>query len=71
MFCNRLEQARLKKGMSQIDAAKALGVSQAAYSYFESGLKTPSFAVIVEIAKLFDVSIDLLAGRKEEEKTEG
>lgn len=70
MFCNRLEQARLKKGMSQIDTAKALGVSQAAYSYFESGLKTPSFAVIVEIAKLFDVSIDWLAGRTEEEKAE-
>lgn len=61
----RLKQAREAKGLTQIDCAKAVGASQAAYSYYESDLRTPSVTVLMRIANLLDVSVDWLLGKDE------
>lgn len=56
----RLRAERLKKGVTELELAKAVGVTQAAISYFESGIKIPSTAVIANISNYFNVTIDYL-----------
>jgi putative transcriptional regulator len=62
MDSEKLKKARMAAGMSQEDVAKAIGVSQVAYSYIERGLKPPSWAVAVQIARTLNVSLDELVG---------
>ncbi len=64
MLAERLKEVRLNAGASRRDAAIAMGVSDAAYGYFEQGLKTPSFAVLKRFAEHFNVSLDYLAERE-------
>lgn len=58
--------ARKKAGLNQVDAAKALGVTQGAISMWENGRTKPRSAQIVEIAKLYGVTVDELL--REDEK---
>lgn len=60
---DRLIECREKKGFSRRAAAKVIGISQPAYSRYESGTRVPSIQVIREIAKAFDTSEDYLLGR--------
>lgn len=61
MLAERLKEVRENAGATKRDAAKAMGVTDAAYSFFEDGLKTPSFAVLKKFAEYFNVSLDYLA----------
>lgn len=58
--------ARKKAGLNQVDAAKALGVTQGAISMWENGRTKPRSAQIVEIAKLYGVTVDELLKEDEE-----
>lgn len=42
---DRLKTAREKKGLTQREVARAIGVSQPAYCNFESGYKVPSLVI--------------------------
>lgn len=61
--------ARKKAGLNQVDAAKALGVTQGAISMWENGRTKPRSAQIVEIAKLYGVTVDELL-REDEQNAE-
>ena len=62
-FKDRLRQARLKAGMTQMDVAKALEVKNyTTYGQYENGYRMPGFEMIVKFATILDVSIDWLAG---------
>ena len=58
--------ARKKAGLNQVDAAKVLGVTQGAISMWENGRTKPRSTQIVEIAKLYGVTVDELL--KEDEQ---
>lgn len=58
--------ARKKAGLNQVDAAKALGVTQGAISMWENGRTKPRSAQIVEIAKLYGVTVDELLREDED-----
>ena len=60
MLSLNLKNARQEIGLSQEDVAKELGISQPAYSYFESGLKCPSVPVLVQLSKILNKSMDEL-----------
>lgn len=62
-FCERLKKEREKRGLTQEEMAKAIGVGQTAYCYFENGMRVPSIAVLIQIADYCNVSIDYLVGR--------
>ena len=66
MLAKRLKAAREKAGKSQDQVAKAVGVTQAAYSYFENGYKTPTLPVAKRIAAALGVSLDYLVGNDDE-----
>ncbi|MBQ8394072.1 MAG: helix-turn-helix transcriptional regulator [Clostridia bacterium] len=62
---NKIAELRVNAGLSQRQLAKELGTSQANLSRWEQGLNEPSIIECWKIADYFDVSIDLLCGRKE------
>ena len=62
MFGERLKQAREAAGMSQAEVARALGLSQPAYSYIENGEKNPSLPVAKRLAVVLRTSLDYLVG---------
>ena len=55
---------RLERNIKQVDLAKAVSVSQAALSGYETGKYEPDFDTLKRIAEYFDVSIDYLLGGK-------
>lgn len=61
----RIKMLRTENHISQIQLAKALGVSQKAVSLWESGDRVPSATVIASLAKYFGVSADYLLGLDE------
>lgn len=62
---NRIAELRKAQGLSQRQLAKALRTSQANLSRWEQGLNEPSIVECWKIADFFDVSIDLVCGRKD------
>lgn len=67
-FSERLKTLRKEAGLTQVDVASKLGISQPAYASWERGVKKPTQENLVKIAKLFNASIDTLVSN---DKTDG
>ena len=50
MFAERLKQLRKEKGMTQIDLAKAIGVSNGTVAMWETGRRKPSFELLEKLS---------------------
>ena len=55
-----MRKIRTRKGMSQGDICRALGVDRAYISTIESGKQNPTLATIEKIAQALGVSVDEL-----------
>ena len=55
-----------KAGLTQVDVAEKLGISQPAYASWERGVKKPTQDNLVKIAQILNVSVDYLVGNSEE-----
>ncbi|MBO5327763.1 MAG: helix-turn-helix transcriptional regulator [Clostridia bacterium] len=62
---NKISELRKGAKLSQRQLAKELGTSQANLSRWEQGIIEPSIIECWKIADYFNVSIDILCGRKE------
>ncbi|MBQ7236393.1 MAG: helix-turn-helix transcriptional regulator [Clostridia bacterium] len=62
---NKIAELRKSNNLSQRKLAQEIGTSQANLSRWEKGLIEPSVIECWKLADYFDVSIDLLCGRKE------
>lgn len=65
VFANILKDLRKENNMSQSEMAKLLHIKQQSYARYENDTAEPSFAMLVEISNIFDVSCDYLLGKKE------
>lgn len=65
---NILKQLREERGLYQKDIASAIGVDRTTYVKYERGSSEPDFKTIGKLADYFDVSIDYLLGREEQQK---
>lgn len=67
MFAQRLKIARKRKGLTQQQAAEALNLSMRSYQRYEAinGSCEPPFQTLVQLADLFQTSVDWLLGRDE------
>ena len=61
-FSKLLNELRINEELTQKELAEALNVSTVSISSYETGAKTPSFDMVLNIAKKFNVSIDWLCG---------
>lgn len=59
-----LKSARLKSKMTQKQVAEALGISQAVVANWERGKRSPSVSRLMELANLYNTSLDKLVGRR-------
>lgn len=57
-----IRQLRMARNLSQVDLAKALGVTKQSVSNWENNNIQPSIDMLVHLAKFFSVSTDYLLG---------
>ena len=58
----RLKELRVEKELSQMDLAKATGISAGAIGFWETGKRIPNALAIITLAKYFGVTSDYLLG---------
>lgn len=61
-FGSSLKILRLKANMTQAQLAQKLGLTKSVISAYETGLRLPSYDILIHIAKIFNVSTDYLLG---------
>lgn len=69
-FSERLKDLRKQAGLTQVDVAEKLGISQPAYAAWERGVKKPTQENLVKIAQVLNVSVDYLVGNSEDRTDE-
>lgn len=67
----RIKHLREKKGYTQAEFGKLLGLSDKAVSTWENDIKTPRMSTLKKIADIFCVSTSYLVGEKEEKIHKG
>lgn len=60
-----IRDIRLRKNLTQVEVATALGVSAVVYSRYETGSRQPSIDVLIQMADIFGVTVDYLLGRQD------
>ena len=58
----RIKELRTSKNLTQKEFAETLNISTVSVSSYETGVKTPSLDMIINISKRYNVSIDWLCG---------
>ena len=58
----KIRQLRLARNLSQVDLAKALGVTKQSISNWENNNIQPSIDMLIRLAQFFSVSTDYLLG---------
>lgn len=59
----RIKELRKSSKMTQVDLAKKLGITKGTVSTWETGNRTPGFDALNFMCDLFEVSLDYLMGR--------
>jgi len=67
MLDKRLRECRENKKVTQREVAGFLGITVPAYQRYELGLREPNISALNKLADYFDVSVDYLLGRKNDE----
>lgn len=68
-IAEKLTQLRNEKGLTQDEAAKALGISNKTVSKWENGTSSPDLAMLAALAEYYNVSADALLGLSHDEKS--
>ena len=66
MLSENIRNLRSAQGLSQVELAKALGVSKQCVSNWENDNILPSIDMLIKLADHFKVSTDMLLGRTAE-----
>ena len=61
-FPERFKQLRKEKGLTQVEIAKALGVSSGTIAMWETGKRKPQFEMLDKLSTFFDRSMDYVLG---------
>ena len=65
MLEDQIQFLRRRAGMSQLQLARKLNVGPSAIGMYEQGRRTPALDVLIEMAHIFEVSLDyLITGRE-------
>lgn len=57
---------RERKNLKQKELAIELGVAQQTLSHYEKGRIEPDYGILLNLAEIFDVSVDYLLGRNDD-----
>lgn len=70
MLAANLKLLREQHRLTQKQVADALNIERSTYTYYERGRTLPTFSTICKLSRIFNVSIDSLAGMDMPEETE-
>ena len=59
---NIIKTLREEHGLLQADVAERIGLTRAAYSNYEQGIREPSIDIIKKLCQVYNVSADELLG---------
>lgn len=68
LLAQRFKKMRLSSGMTQMQVAQKLGISNTALSQYESGKRMPSLEALRSLAELYGVTMDRLVLNVEPEE---
>lgn len=63
----RIKDLRIDHDMGKKELADKLDISERTLTRYESGISEPTISVLIKLSLLFNVSIDYIAGIKDEE----
>ena len=63
-LANRLKELRRLSNLTQRQTSLKLGVTERSYQRIESGENIPKLSNLIELANIFNVSLDFLVGRE-------
>lgn len=63
MKVERLRALRERKGLTQGQAAKKMGIVRTTYSNYEAGNREPDHETLAKMADFFEVTVDYLLGK--------
>lgn len=61
-FGDRIKHLRLGMGLTQLQVAQRLHISKAMVSSYETGVRLPSYDVLIKFASLYGITTDYLLG---------
>lgn len=67
-FGNTLKTLCLRKNMTQAQLAQKLGLTKSVISAYETGLRLPSYDILIHIARIYNVSTDYLLGIEQKQE---
>lgn len=59
-FGYRLKEARIRKGMTQEELARAVGVTKGAIGNYESELSSPKEVILIKLMKILNIDANYL-----------
>ena len=68
MIFENIRNLREDRDLKQKDLAAMLNVSQNTYSQYETGVIELTASTLIKLADFYDVSVDYLLGRRQDEK---
>ncbi len=63
-FSQSLKKCRTDYGVTQKQMSELLGMTPNAYQKYELGAREPNIDTLIQIADIFNISIDMLVGRQ-------
>jgi len=64
----RIRDLREDRDLNQTQVAKLLGMSQTGYSKYETGENDIPTAILIKLARFYDVSVDYLLGETDKKE---
>lgn len=64
----RIQDLRIDHDLSIKDISALLGLHRDVYSRYEKGIRTMPIDILIQLADIFDCSIDYLVGRTDRKK---
>ncbi|MGN0135390.1 helix-turn-helix domain-containing protein [Anaerotignum sp.] len=61
-FGNTLKTLRIQHKLTQAQLAQKLGVTKSVISAYETGIRMPSYDILIAISRIFKVTTDYLLG---------
>jgi len=61
-FGEKIKHLRQGKNLTQVQVSERLHISKAMISSYETGIRLPSYEVLIKFAQLFGVTTDYLLG---------
>ena len=61
-FGAKIKHLRHGTGLTQVQVAERLHISKAVMSSYETGIRLPSYDVLIKLARLYGVTTDYLLG---------